>query len=85
MKFIKKKKNFQFKKRACEFCENHVQYIDYKDVETLKKYINATGQIKPKANSGACAKHQRKIASAIKRARYIAFLPYTVSRVRLSK
>ncbi|WP_408634339.1 30S ribosomal protein S18 [Mycoplasmopsis alligatoris] len=82
---MKKKKGFPFKKRVCEFCENSVLYIDYKDVETLKRYVNATGQIKPKANSGACAKHQRKVSTAIKRARQIAFMPYTVTRVRTSK
>ena len=50
--------------------------IDYKDVETLKKFVSPNGKISPRRATGACAKHQREIAVAIKRARYMALLPY---------
>ena len=50
--------------------------IDYKDVETLKKFVSPNGKISPRSATGACAKHQREIAVAIKRARYMALLPY---------
>ncbi|VEU75911.1 30S ribosomal protein S18 [Mycoplasmopsis columboralis] len=86
MAFNKKnKKGFASRRRFCEFCSEKMAYIDYKNVDLLSKYVTATGQIKPKANTGACAKHQRKLATAIKRARFMALMPYTVVRVRVQK
>ena len=63
------------KKKVCYMCTG--KDIDYKDVETLKKYINDKGKILPRRVTGACAKHQRHIAEQIKKARAIALLPYT--------
>jgi small subunit ribosomal protein S18 len=70
-----------FKKRVvsnkvCYFTKNKIAHIDYKDVETLKKFISPNGKITPRRISGTCAKHQRQLAVAIKRARYMALLPY---------
>ena len=65
------------KKRVCSFCMGKSDYIDYKDISRLKKYISERGKIVPRRMSGACAKHQRKLTIAIKRARQIALLPYT--------
>ncbi|GIW48572.1 30S ribosomal protein S18 [Caloramator sp. mosi_1] len=65
------------KKRVCAFCMDKVEYIDYKDVAKLKKYITERGKILPKRITGNCAKHQRELTIAIKRARNIALLPYT--------
>ena len=65
---------YRKKKKVCYMCSGHD--INYKDVETLKKYINESGRILPRRVTGACAKHQRHIASQIKIARAIALLPY---------
>ena len=64
------------KKKVCAFCVNHVEDIDYKDVQTLRRYITEKGKILPRRMSGVCAKHQRPLAVAIKRARVMALLPY---------
>jgi len=60
----------------CYFTANNIKYIDYKDVETLKKFINQHGRIQHSRYSGVSAKHQRQLATAIKRARYMGLLPY---------
>ncbi|VEU62863.1 30S ribosomal protein S18 [Mycoplasmopsis bovirhinis] len=84
MAYNKNKKAFLNKRKVCQFCENKQTYIDYKDTETLTKFISGTGQIKSKSLTGTCAKHQRKLATAIKRARFIALLPFTIVRTRFS-
>ncbi len=66
---------YRKKKKVCYLCTGKT--FDYKDVDILKKYINDKGKILPRRVTGACAKHQRYIASQIKRARAIALLPYT--------
>ena len=66
---------YRKKKKVCYMCTG--KDIDYKDVETLRKYINDKGKILPRRVTGACAKHQRHIAEQIKKARAIALLPYT--------
>lgn len=66
------------KKKVCGFCMDKVQHIDYKDVNVLKKYITERGKILPRRISGNCAKHQRMLTLAIKRARNIALLPFTM-------
>ena len=69
-------KKVRAKKKFCIFCKNKNAEIDYKDVETLKKFVAPNEKISPRRATGACAKHQRAIAVAIKRARYMALLPY---------
>ncbi|MDR3072264.1 MAG: 30S ribosomal protein S18 [Clostridiales Family XIII bacterium] len=64
------------KKKVCQFCAEKNSKIDYKDVETLSKFISDRGKILPKRVTGTCAIHQREIARAIKRARVVALLPY---------
>ncbi len=66
---------YRKKKKVCYMCTG--KNVDYKDVDTLKKYINDRGKILPRRITGNCAKHQRYIAEQIKRARAIALLPYT--------
>lgn len=66
------------KKKVCGFCMDKVQSIDYKNVNVLKKYITERGKILPRRISGNCAKHQRMITLAIKRARNVALLPFTI-------
>lgn len=65
------------RKRVCSFCVDKVTEIDYKDTVKLRKYITERGKILPRRISGNCAKHQRCLTEAIKRARIIALLPYT--------
>lgn len=65
------------KKRVCNFCIDKVESIDYKDVNKLRRYITERGKIIPRRISGNCAKHQRQLTIAIKRARNIALLPFT--------
>ncbi|MDO4198138.1 MAG: 30S ribosomal protein S18 [Erysipelotrichaceae bacterium] len=63
-------------KKVCYFTKNKIDYIDYKDVELLKKFISPNGKITPRRVTGTSAKYQRKLATAIKRARQMALLPY---------
>ncbi|HHT50709.1 MAG TPA: 30S ribosomal protein S18 [Eubacteriaceae bacterium] len=65
------------KKKVCSFCVEKVNHVDYKDVRKLSKYITERGKILPRRVSGNCAKHQRQLSTAIKRARSIAFLPFS--------
>ncbi len=65
------------KKRVCSFCIDKVESIDYKDVNKLRRYLSERGKIIPRRISGNCAKHQRQLTLAIKRARNIALLPFT--------
>jgi small subunit ribosomal protein S18 len=62
--------------RSCPFCETRVHFIDYKDDRTLGRFITDHGKILPSRLSGTCARHQRQLATAVKRARFLALLPY---------
>lgn len=65
------------KKKVCSFCVDKVEAIDYKDAAKLRRYVTERGKILPRRISGNCAKHQRQVTIAIKRARNIALLPFT--------
>jgi len=65
------------KKKVCAFCVDKVAEIDYKDIAKLRRYVSERAKILPRRISGNCAKHQRQLTIAIKRARHIALLPYT--------
>ncbi len=69
-------KKMRPRKKVCIFCKNKNQLIDYKDAELLKKFIAPNGKISPRRVTGTCAKHQREVAVAIKRARIMALLPF---------
>ena len=62
--------------KGCRFCKEKIDYIDYKDVRVLMMAIPERGKIQPRRLSGTCAKHQRKLTTAIKRARQLALIPY---------
>lgn len=64
------------RRKVCVFCQEKVNYIDYKDVNRLKKFITEGGKILPRRMSGVCAMHQRELSSAIKKARIVALLPF---------
>ena len=65
-----------FRRKVCVFCQEKVNYIDYKDVNRLKKFITEGGKILPRRMSGVCAMHQRELSNAIKKARIVALLPF---------
>jgi small subunit ribosomal protein S18 len=65
------------KRKVCAFCANKSEFIDYKDINTLRKFVSEKGKILPRRVSGNCAKHQRELTDAIKRSRNIALLPFT--------
>ena len=70
------------KKRICRFCEEQVVYIDYKDDKKLGKFTTEQGKIIPRRTSGVCAKHQRLLTTAIKRARILAIMPFVDNTAR---
>ncbi len=65
------------KKKVCIFCKDHVDWVDYKDINLLRKFMSDRGKIRARRVSGNCAQHQRAVAIAIKTARELALLPYT--------
>ena len=66
------------RRKVYTFCTDKIEYIDYKDVNRLRRFVNERGKIMPRRMSGNCAKHQRQLSEAIKRARAIALMPYSV-------
>ncbi|MFP3897051.1 MAG: 30S ribosomal protein S18 [Anaerolineales bacterium] len=69
-------------RRFCEFCAEEIEHIDYKDIDLIRKYVTESGRILGRGRTGACAKHQRMLTRAIKRARHLAMLPYTAGHAR---
>ncbi len=69
------------KRKVCSFCSDKVDYIDYKDPVKLRSYISERGKIEPRRKTGTCAKHQRSLAVALKRARHLALIPYVPSQI----
>ncbi|NLB81613.1 MAG: 30S ribosomal protein S18 [Clostridiaceae bacterium] len=65
------------RKKSCQFCIDKVQVIEYKDISKLKRFLSERGKIVPRRISGNCAKHQRQMTVAIKRARHIALMPFS--------
>ncbi|MFQ5855438.1 MAG: 30S ribosomal protein S18 [Anaerolineae bacterium] len=68
--------------RHCPFCTDGVDLFDYKNVDLLQRYTSDRGKILPRRKTGVCARHQRRLARAIKRARQVALLPYTEEHIR---
>ena len=69
-------RRFFAKPKTCQFCGDKTLNIDYKKLDVLKRYITEEGNIRPRRQTGACARHQRAVASAIKQARHVALLPF---------
>ena len=74
---VRREKGRRPKKKICSFCVDKITDIDYKEIPKLRRYITERGKILPRRISGNCAKHQRQVTLAIKRARNIALLPFT--------
>jgi len=66
------------RKKVCFFCVEKINVLDYKNTALVKRFVSDRGKILPRRNSGTCAKHQRMIANAVKRSRYLGILPYSV-------
>ncbi len=82
-----KRKDFEKKRlgggrKICRYCEAKVTFIDYKDERELRRLISERGKIVPRRISGTCAKHQRHVAQAVKRARFLALVPYVAENVK---
>ena len=76
-KVIKKKKDRRpVRKKKCKFCLERIDYLDYKDYRRLRRFMTDRGKITPRRITGTCAKHQRILAAAVKRARIIALVPF---------
>ncbi len=65
------------KKKYCHFCHKNLDFIDFKDTQTIQRFTSSYAKIVPKKRSGVCSRHQRKLGIAIKRARFMGLLPYT--------
>ncbi|MGH2542208.1 MAG: 30S ribosomal protein S18 [Ardenticatenaceae bacterium] len=68
----------RYRRRVCSFCTDNVTYIDYKDADQLNNFLTDHGKILPRRKTGTCARHQRRLTTAVKRARHLALLPYTI-------
>jgi small subunit ribosomal protein S18 len=72
------------RRRVCSFCVDKVQAIDYKEPARLRRYISDRGKIEPRRKTGTCARHQRMLTLALKRARHVALLPFTAEHIHLT-
>jgi small subunit ribosomal protein S18 len=72
------------RRKVCSFCVEKVTEIDYKDANRLRRYLSDRARIEPRRKTGTCAKHQRWLATALKRARHLALLPYTPEHIRVT-
>jgi small subunit ribosomal protein S18 len=70
------------RRKVCIFCVDKIKYVDYKDVNRLRRYLSDRAKIEPRRKSGVCAKHQRKLTTALKRARHMALLPFAPQHMR---
>jgi len=73
----KLKKVFYRRRKVCKFCADKIDYVDFKDVKLLQQFIPERSKILPRRISGTCARHQRLLQTAIKRARHLALIPFT--------
>jgi len=75
-------REFRARRKVCAFCVDKTKEIDYKDTGRLRRFISDRGKIEPRRRTGTCAKHQRRLSVALKRARFMALLPYTGEHIR---
>jgi small subunit ribosomal protein S18 len=76
------RRRFTRRPRVCSFCSEGVKHIDYKQADVLRRFVTERGKIRPRRQTGTCAKHQRALATAVKRARHLALLPFTDEHLR---
>ncbi len=73
------------RRRVCIMCADHIKYVDYTNVSFLRRFVSDRARIETRRRTSACAKHQRALSNAIKRARHLALLPYTPDHIRISQ
>ncbi len=73
------RRGFAPRPKFCQFCSDKELKLNYKDVDLLRRYVMEDGKIRPRRQTGTCAKHQRQVAAAVKKARYVALLPFVAS------
>ncbi len=76
------RRRYSRRPRVCQFCADQVTWLDYKQVDLVKRYVSDQGKIRPRRETGTCARHQRMLAKAIKRARHMALVPFAAERFR---
>jgi small subunit ribosomal protein S18 len=79
------KPRFFTRRRVCAFCVEHVSDIDYKDVSRIRRYLSERARMEPRRKTGNCARHQRALTLAIKRARHLALLPFIQGQIRTER
>jgi small subunit ribosomal protein S18 len=67
---------YRRRRRTCYFCEEDIDHVDYKDIQTLREFLTDRGKIRSRRQTSTCAQHQRQLARAVKRARHLALLPF---------
>jgi small subunit ribosomal protein S18 len=77
------RRGYQPRRKVCIFCADRDKQINWKDTDTLRRFLNEGGYIRSRRKTGTCAKHQRRLAVAIKRARHMALVPFTMEHVRI--
>lgn len=81
----RRRRQFVKRRKVCVFCRDKVDYINYKQADMLRSFLTDRGKIRPRRRTGTCAKHQRQLSLAIKRARHLALLPFVVKPGRASR
>ncbi|MGC9523351.1 MAG: 30S ribosomal protein S18 [Anaerolineae bacterium] len=76
------RRRFSRRRKVCEFCAQEMDHIDYKNVSLLERHVSDRGKIRPRRQTGTCARHQRQLAIAVKRARHLALLPFVAELER---
>ena len=77
------RRGYQPRRRVCAFCADKAKVIDWKDTDGLRRFVTEGGNIRSRRKTGTCARHQRRLAIAVKRARQMALLPFTLEQVRI--
>lgn len=80
----REKRRYIPKRKVCPFCVDKSRQISYREVDMLRRFISDRGKMEPRHRTGVCARHQRLLSTALKQARYLALLPYTIEHVRWS-
>lgn len=76
------RRRFVRRPRLCQFCAEKVTFIDYKQTDIVKRHVTEQGKMRPRRETGTCARHQRMVARAVKRARHMALIPFKAERIR---
>ena len=77
-------RKFTPRRKVCQFCVDKIKEVDYKDLTRLRRFLSERGKIEPRRKTGTCAKHQRSLNVALKRARQLAMLPFTAEHIRIT-